>query len=144
MTKTRISCMPAFHISLNVRNLEASVDFCRHLFGVEPVCLEPGYAKFELENPPAVVALRPGAFSAGGPLRHFGLRLADSAPLPVIQQRLEKAGYRCRRDDNVLCNGSKACKVMAWGPDDMLWEVCALAPDGAQTPDSGCGSSQSD
>lgn len=39
------------HIALEVRNLEASVDFYRRFFCVEPAKVRPGYAKFDLQDP---------------------------------------------------------------------------------------------
>ena len=40
------------HLAINVRKVTESVDFYRALFGVEPVTVRCGYAKFDLQNPP--------------------------------------------------------------------------------------------
>ena len=40
------------HVALHVRNVEQSAAFYRKLFGIEPSKVRPGYAKFDVSNPP--------------------------------------------------------------------------------------------
>src|SRR5204862_4861633 len=40
------------HVSINVRNVERSIDFYRRMFGIEPSKVRIGYAKFDVQNPP--------------------------------------------------------------------------------------------
>ena len=47
--------MNTFHLSLDVPELEKAVTFYRELFGVEPAKRKPGYAKFELTDPPVAL-----------------------------------------------------------------------------------------
>lgn len=37
------------HVAINVKELDASIEFYRHLFGEEPAKVRPGYAKFDLD-----------------------------------------------------------------------------------------------
>ena len=46
-----------FHVGLNVADLGRSVQFYRLLLGVEPARQYDDYARFELEQPPLVLAL---------------------------------------------------------------------------------------
>ncbi len=39
------------HVAINVRNVEASLEFYRKLFGIEPCKVRKGYAKFDVSNP---------------------------------------------------------------------------------------------
>ena len=88
------------HISLNVKNVEASVDFYTKLFGIEPMKFikgnttthsivkdqageeseKPrfGYAKFDVENPPINFVLNEVAYTEGGTLSHLGIQLAST------------------------------------------------------------------
>ena len=51
MTETKF-VSPKAHVALHVRDLARSVDFYRKLFGAEPVKRRPGYAKFDIVQPP--------------------------------------------------------------------------------------------
>lgn len=45
------------HMGLPVKNLERSVGFYRIIFGQEPTKTRPGYAKFEVAEPPVNLSL---------------------------------------------------------------------------------------
>jgi catechol 2,3-dioxygenase-like lactoylglutathione lyase family enzyme len=118
-----------FHLSLNVGDLARSIDFYRILFGVDPAKRRPDYAKFELDDPPLVLSLEPTPRAAGGPLNHLGFRLADSASLVAMQERLERAGIRSRREEGVECCYARQTKFWVTDPDKTLWEIYTLDED---------------
>lgn len=119
-----------FHISLNVADLSKSVAFFRTLLGVEPAKLRGDYAKFEPDSPPLVLSLEPGREAGrGGALNHAGLRLPNAAALVAMQERLESAGMRTKREDGVECCYAKQSKFWAHDPDGNLWEVYTLDGD---------------
>jgi catechol 2,3-dioxygenase-like lactoylglutathione lyase family enzyme len=59
-----------FHVSLDVPDLERAVAFYGDLFGQQPVKRKPGYAKFELTDPPVDLALQQAERPA---LSHLGI-----------------------------------------------------------------------
>jgi catechol 2,3-dioxygenase-like lactoylglutathione lyase family enzyme len=119
-----------FHISLNVSDLTKAVGFYRALLGVEPAKLRPDYAKFEPDNPPLVLSLEPGkSVGNGGALNHAGFRLPDAKSLVAVQERLERAGIRTRREEGVECCYAKQTKFWAHDPDGTLWEVYTFEGD---------------
>jgi catechol 2,3-dioxygenase-like lactoylglutathione lyase family enzyme len=118
-----------FHLSLNVSDLSRSIDFYRVLFGLEPAKRRGDYAKFELEDPPLVLSLEPTPRSAGGPLNHLGFRMPDSARLVAMQERLERAGVRSRREEGVECCYARQTKFWVTDPDGTLWEIYTLEED---------------
>ncbi len=129
-----------FHLSLNVSSLDRAVGFYRVLFGKEPAKQRPDYAKFELDDPPLVLSLEPTAPGAGGALNHLGFRLPDSAALVAMQERLERAGIRSRREEGVECCYARQTKFWVTDPDRTLWEIYTLDEDldhrgGGQTMD---------
>ena len=48
------------HVAIHVKNVEASVEFYRKLFGIEPSRVRHGYAKFDVANPPLNFTLNEG------------------------------------------------------------------------------------
>lgn len=118
-----------FHVSLNVSDLDKSVDFYRTLFGIEPAKVRADYAKFEPDDPPLVLSLEPTPRPVGGPLNHLGLRMPDSAALVAMQARLEASGVRSQREEGVECCYARQTKFWVTDPDGTLWEVYTLEAD---------------
>lgn len=119
-----------FHISLNVADLARSVAFFRTLFGQEPAKLRADYAKFEPDEPPLVLSLEPSAAAGrGGSLNHLGFRLPDARSLVAVQERLERAGLRTKREEGVECCYARQTKFWAHDPDGNLWEIYTLDGD---------------
>lgn len=118
-----------FHVSLNVSDLSRALAFYQALLGTAAVKAYSDYAKFELDDPPVVMSLKPQRAVKGGPLNHLGLRVKTSEELVAIQRRLEAAGYRTSRQDDVRCCYAHQTKFWVADPDDVLWEVYVLHGD---------------
>lgn len=118
-----------FHVSLNVSDLARTLAFYQALLGTAAVKAYSDYAKFELDEPPLVLSLKPQRAVKGGPLNHLGLRVKTSEELVAIQRRLEAAGYRTSRQDDVRCCYAHQTKFWVADPDDVLWEVYVLHGD---------------
>ena len=119
-----------FHLSMNVVDLDKSVTFFRHLLGIEPAKLRADYAKFEPEEPPLVLSLEPaGEVVKGGALNHVGFRMPDARSLVAMQERLERAGMKTKREDGVECCYARQTKFWAHDPDGNLWEVYTFEGD---------------
>ena len=123
------SAATKFHLSVNVSDLNRSIDFYRALFGCEPAKCRPDYAKFELADPPLVFSLEPHAPSGQGQLNHAGFRLKDHAALEQTRRRLAQAGIEARQEEGVECCYSRQTKFWAHDPDGCLWEVYVLEAD---------------
>lgn len=118
-----------FHLSLNVADLNRTVDFFRVFFNAEPAKCRADYAKFELNDPPLVMSLEPCNVQPGGNLNHLGFRLPDSAALVEVQRRLELAGISTRREEGVECCYARQTKFWVHDPDGNMWEVYTLDED---------------
>lgn len=128
-TETAIATGTRFHVGLHVSDLARSVRFYRTLLGVGPAKHFDDYAKFEVAEPPLVLALYPSPQQAGGALNHVGLRFPDSAALVEVQRRLEEAGIATQRQDGVECCYARQTKFWVTDPDRTLWEVYTLHED---------------
>ena len=118
-----------FHASLNVSDLDRSVRFYAALFGVGPAKHYHDYAKFEIDDPPLVLSLKPKRACAGGPLNHLGLRLVSVEQLRAVQQRLKAVRARIGEQDDVKCCYARQTKLWITDPDETLWEVYVLHED---------------
>jgi catechol 2,3-dioxygenase-like lactoylglutathione lyase family enzyme len=118
-----------FHLSLNVSDLGRSIDFYRMLFGVEPAKRHDDYAKFELEEPPAVFSLVPRAPGPGASLSHLGFRVSDKDAIRVVQERLSAAGICTQEQCGAVCGYARHDKLWVKDPDDNFWEVYVVEED---------------
>jgi catechol 2,3-dioxygenase-like lactoylglutathione lyase family enzyme len=118
-----------FHASLNVSDLPRAVAFYRALFGHEPAKAYADYAKFEVDEPPLILSLKPQRCGVGGPLNHLGIRLRTVEELKAVQARLEAAGFAPKRQDDVRCCYAHQTKFWVTDPDETLWEVYVLFDD---------------
>lgn len=127
---TALAASPvAFHISLNVSNIEQAVDFFSKVFGTPPSKHREDYAKFELTNPPLTLSLEPGDPTVQGALNHVGFKFQSSADLVEVQRRLESSGIHSQREEGVECCYALQTKFWLHDPDRTMWEMYVLDGD---------------
>lgn len=130
-TKSRI------HISLDVRDVEASKRFYTVFFGQEPTKVRPDYAKFELTEPPLNIALNQFHEPAkGGPINHLGIQVKSSDAVLEAKERYEKAGFIVEEELSTACCYAVQTKIWIGDPDGNRWEVYVVTGANA---DEGCG-----
>lgn len=121
---------PKVHIHLHVRDLSASVNFYRLLFGTEPVKLLPGYAKFLPTWGPVNLALsQSDADDRGGVISHLGIQLTSPAEVQRHLARLTAAGLPMRVEMGVNCCHANADKFWIIDPAGVEWEIYYLNYD---------------
>lgn len=118
--------MRTFHLSLDVPDLGAAVAFYRELFALEPAKERPGYAKFELADPPLVLTLQQ-APSPG--LSHLGLRVGSSADVDETAGRLRDGGLATLEERETACCYALQDKVWVADPAGHRWEVYTVLAD---------------
>ncbi|MBX9580698.1 MAG: VOC family protein [Gemmataceae bacterium] len=128
-TPARATAVVKFHASLNVSDLPRAVRFYEALFGTGPAKHYPDYAKFEVDEPPLVLSLKPKRACAGGPLNHLGLRVLTVDHLRAIQARLAAVGAPIGQQDEVKCCYAFQSKIWVTDPDQTMWEVYVLFDD---------------
>ena len=113
------------HIGLVVANRERSIAFCRELFGQEPAKLRPGYAKFEVAEPPLNLTLNEGPAQQARPgtISHFGVQVKSTAEVKRMTERFQQAGVKTSTEERVACCYAVQDKVWASDPDGNAWEV---------------------
>ena len=110
------------HISINVRNVQTSVDFYHRVFGVLPQKQTSTYAKFDLEHPPLNFAM----LSSAGPIsgvNHFGIEVDSPEEVKRWEKRLAEQGVIDSVENEVTCCYAVQDKVWVTDPDGNKWEV---------------------
>lgn len=141
-TRTRV------HVALPVRDVDRSTEFYATLFGQRPTKTRPGYAKFEVAEPPVNLTLNQtdGATAPVNPVSHFGIQVKDTDAVAATSARLKAAGLETRDEENVTCCYAVQDKVWVADPDGNPWEVFVVLDNApAQESQSGacCTPSQS-
>jgi catechol 2,3-dioxygenase-like lactoylglutathione lyase family enzyme len=117
------------HLSLNVNDIERSTEWYETLLGTPTHKRRPGYANFDLENPPLKLALQQHSAEGGGPLNHLGLLVPTTEAVLAAKERLESAGLVTFSEENVSCCYARQDKIWVRDPDGNAWEVYTLLDD---------------
>ena len=107
------------HMGLAVRNLTESIAFYKSLFGQEPTKLRPGYAKFEVTEPPVNLSLNEtgGVTRPSNGVAHFGIQVKSMDAVKEIADRVAAAGIATEVEEEVTCCYAVQNKVWATDPD---------------------------
>ena len=130
--------MSRLQLALNVNDIDAATAFYRGLFGVEPAKQRPGYANFEIADPPLKLVLfhNPGATS---PLNHLGVEVTTRAEVAAAASRFTAAGLRHTMTEADRCCHAVQDKVWVDAPDVPLgaWEFYTVLADDPDPSDPG-------
>jgi catechol 2,3-dioxygenase-like lactoylglutathione lyase family enzyme len=133
------------HVSLNVRNVPASIDFYRKLFGIEPLKVRQGYAKFDVNNPPLNLSLNETSFlKAGSNLSHLGLQVTSTDDVLAIRNRWQAEGLTPRDEMQTNCCFALQDKAWVTDPDGNEWEVFTVLTNVEMNTSQCCTASASD
>lgn len=127
------------HLSLNVRNVERSIDFYRKLLGVEPSKVRVGYAKFDVHNPPLNLALNEAPVTMRGALSHLGIQVRSTEDVFAMRQRWNEAGLTTRDEMQTNCCYAVQDKTWVRDPDGNEWEVFVVLEDNLPESTACCG-----
>jgi len=116
-TRTRI------HVGIEVSDVERSLRFYQVLFGQAPTKVRPGYAKFEVVEPPVNFTLneKHGARAAGG-VTHFGIQFKSTQEVSAAGQRFAAVGIPTRTEEKTDCCHAVQDKIWVLDPEGNEWE----------------------
>jgi catechol 2,3-dioxygenase-like lactoylglutathione lyase family enzyme len=118
------------HISINVRNVESSIDFYRRMLGIEPSKVRTGYAKFDVASPALNLALNevPDLASRGA-LSHLGIQVGSTDDVLAMRTRWADAGLITRDELKTNCCYATQDKTWVRDPDGNEWEAFVVLVD---------------
>src|SRR4051812_6134335 len=118
------------HVSINVRNVERSIDFYRRMLDIEPSKVRTGYAKFDVQNPSVNLTLNEVPDLAGpGALSHLGIQVGSTDDVLATRLRWGRAGLLTRDEMQTNCCYAKQDKSWVSDPDGNEWEVFVVLED---------------
>lgn len=110
------------HLSLDVRNVHASIEFYQKVFGIPPQKQTVDYAKFDLTEPNLNLSLvsSTGAVSS---VNHLGIEVASTDELATWKQRLQEQGILEKVEEDIACCFARQDKLWFTDPDGNAWEI---------------------
>ena len=110
------------HLSLDVRNVPALVEFYQKVFGVAPQKQTTDYAKFDLTAPALNLMLvsSTGRVSA---VNHLGIEVESADDIARWKQQLLERGILEKVEEGTECCFARQDKLWFTDPDGNPWEV---------------------
>ena len=114
---------------MNVKDVEASIEFYKKMLDIEPSKVRIGYAKFDIQNPPLNLTLNQNVFAAGGTLSHLGIQVATSEDVLALRDKWTKRGLVPREEMQTTCCYAVQDKAWVSDPDGNEWEAFVVLED---------------
>jgi catechol 2,3-dioxygenase-like lactoylglutathione lyase family enzyme len=121
-------------MAINVRDIDASTQFYRKLFGIEPSKVRTGYAKFDVQNPPLNFTLNQSPFGDAGALSHMGIQVGSTDDVFKVRQEWMDRGLITRDELQTDCCYARQDKTWVKDPDGNEWEVFVVLKDNLAEP----------
>ncbi len=122
-------------LALNVADLDESIDFYSKMFATPVAKVRPGYANFEVADPPLKLVLFEGAGEAGS-LNHLGVEVEAAAEVEAAERRIAGSGLETTGVDDTLCCYAAKTETWVHGPDSTRWEWYVKTGDAEQLDNS--------
>lgn len=120
--------MSRIQLALNVADLDEAITFYTTLFRTEPSKTRPGYANFEIADPPLKLVLFADP-ERTGTLNHLGIEHDTVEAVHAEGRRLHAAGEELLPEENVDCCNAIQTKFWVEGPDRQRWENYVVLAD---------------
>ena len=115
-------------LAINVKDLDAAIEFYSKVFGVEVNKRKPGYANFAIDRPPLKLVLFE-APDAVNQLNHLGVEVFDDAEVAAAAERINAAGLAPELQEQQTCCFAKQNKAIVYDPDGTMWEWYRVLED---------------
>lgn len=118
------------HLSINVSNVENSIEFYKKMFGVEPVKVRNDYAKFDIADPPLNFTMNRRTIAReAGVLSHLGLQVGSTEEVLSTAARWRESGLTTLDEMKTDCCYALQDKTWVQDPDGNRWEVFVVLED---------------
>jgi len=122
-------------LALNVSDIDTAVDFYSKMFGTQPAKRKPGYANYEIAQPPLKLVLIENC-DGGGTLNHLGVETETAGEVAASEVRLDAAGLAPTVMENTTCCFAEKTETWVQDPDGARWEWYVKTADADQFANS--------
>lgn len=122
-------------LALNVKNLDRAIAFYSNMFATPVHKQRPGYANFEIAQPPLKLVLfeHPGAEEQ---LNHIGVECTDGSEFDQASERLTQSDLTVGDVSETGCCHARQSKLLVTEQDGLAWEWYHILDD-APTEETG-------
>ncbi len=132
--------MSRVQLALNVTDVDAAVDFYSKLFATPVNKRKPGYANFEIAEPPLKLVLIEA--TEGGTLNHLGVETDTGLQVTAAEARLADTGLQTTGVDDTVCCYATKTETWVSDPDGAPWEWYVKTGDAEQMTNAALGSAE--
>ncbi len=122
--------MSRVQLALNVSDIDQAVEFYSLLFATPVAKRKPGYANFEIADPPLKLVLIEG--EGGGTLNHLGVETNSPEEVSAAEARLSSDGLETTGVDDTICCFASKTETWVSDPDGAPWEFYVKTGDTEQ------------
>jgi catechol 2,3-dioxygenase-like lactoylglutathione lyase family enzyme len=122
--------MSRVQLALNVTDVDEAVDFYSKLFATPVAKRRPGYANFEIADPPLKLVLFQAA--EGGTINHLGVETETGEQVMAAEARLADSGLETTGVDDTVCCFATKTETWVADPDGARWEWYVKTGDAEQ------------
>jgi predicted enzyme related to lactoylglutathione lyase len=109
-------------LALNVTDLDEAIDFYSKMFDAAPYKVKPGYANWEVENPPLKLVIFERPDAEPGSLNHLGVETESADEVVAAEARVAAVGLSTSGIDETICCFAEKVETWVQGPEGHKWE----------------------
>jgi len=109
-------------LALNVADLDEAIEFYSKMFDTKPYKVKPGYANWEIENPPLKFVLFETDSADPGTINHLGVETESADEVVAAEARLSTQGIETTGVDDTICCFAEKVETWVHSPDGHRWE----------------------
>lgn len=109
-------------LALNVTDLDTAIDFYSKMFDTAPFKVKPGYANWEIADPPLKLVVFENADADDGSINHLGVETDSADEVVSAETRATAAGLTTSGIDETICCFAEKTETWIQGPEGHRWE----------------------
>lgn len=109
-------------LALNVADLDEAIDFYSKMFDTAPYKVKPGYANWEIVDPPLKLVIFETSDAQPGSINHLGVETSSADEVVAAETRVKAAGLTTTGIDDTICCFAEKVETWVQGPTGHTWE----------------------